>query len=432
MKRFLFISILIISSISLFSQHKARVMSYNLLNYTDFTPDTRNDYFKKVISSVNPDLLVVQEIKTEASVAQFLSSVLSSKYKAGAFIPNQVTFESNNAIFYKDSLFNFISNFPIIIPADPGTSERDISEFKLVHKFSKDTLIIFSAHLKASSGTTNEQRRLKEVIKLREHTEKLSDKANFIIVGDFNIYNTFEPAYGKLIETTTKNYFIDPINVVGVYNNSAFASIHTQSTRENSFGGGASGGLDDRFDFIMISQAVKDLGGIQFIDGTYTAYGNDGSHYNLSINFGSNTAVSKEIADALHFASDHLPVYADFSFEVSTSAGQSKNFPTNYSLHQNYPNPFNPTTTIEYIIPSGTRNIQDFSSSSSPRNNGINVTLKVYDVLGREVATLVDEYKTPGTYNCEWRIANSELSSGIYFYKLVAGNFSKMKKMVLI
>ncbi|MBM4171472.1 MAG: T9SS type A sorting domain-containing protein, partial [Ignavibacteria bacterium] len=41
-------------------------------------------------------------------------------------------------------------------------------------------------------------------------------------------------------------------------------------------------------------------------------------------------------------------------------------------------------------------------------------------------------YKTPGTYNCEWRIANSELSSGIYFYKLVAGNFSKMKKMVLI
>jgi exonuclease III len=411
-------------------------MSYNLLNYTDFNPDTRNENFKKVVSSVNPDILVVQEIKNESSVTQFLNFVLTSKYKAGVFIPNQVAFELNNAIFYKDSLFNFISNFPIIIPAEPGTSERDISEFKLVHKFSKDTLIIYSAHLKSSSGTTNEQRRLKAVSKLREHTEKLSDKSNFIIVGDFNIYSTFEPAYNKLIDAATKNYFIDPISAVGTYNNAAFASIHTQSTRENSFGGGAGGGLDDRFDFLMISQTVKDPGGIQFIEGTYTAYGNDGNHYNLSINFGTNAAVGKEIADALHFASDHLPVYADFSFEVSTSVEQSKNFPTDFYLYQNYPNPFNPTTTISFIIPSETRNLQDFSPDLSNdgrgRNDNIWVTLKVYDLLGREVATLVNEYKQPGIYNLQFSIRNSQLTTGIYFYKLTAENYSNIKKMIYL
>ncbi len=89
--------------------------------------------------------------------------------------------------------------------------------------------------------------------------------------------------------------------------------------------------------------------------------------------------------------------------------------PTEYKLEQNYPNPFNPSTKISYQLPvSG------------------NVTLKVFDVLGREVATLVDEYRDAGSYNLEFRIENLELSSGIYFYQLKAGEFVETKKMLLI
>ena len=87
--------------------------------------------------------------------------------------------------------------------------------------------------------------------------------------------------------------------------------------------------------------------------------------------------------------------------------------PTSFSLSQNYPNPFNPTTKIKYSIP-GERK----------------VILKVYDVLGRDVATLVNEVKQPGNYEVEFN--GSEYSSGIYFYKLEAGSFIQVKKMILL
>lgn len=89
--------------------------------------------------------------------------------------------------------------------------------------------------------------------------------------------------------------------------------------------------------------------------------------------------------------------------------------PTAYSLTQNYPNPFNPSTTIEYTIPKAEH-----------------VTLKVFDVLGREVATLVNEYKQAGRYNSQFSIRNFQLSSGVYFYRLQAGSYSTSKKMIII
>jgi hypothetical protein len=77
--------------------------------------------------------------------------------------------------------------------------------------------------------------------------------------------------------------------------------------------------MDDRFDMILLSQAVKDAGGITFLDNTYVNYGNDGLHFNDSINRPPNTAVGQQIADALHYGSDHIPVLATFRFEQNTT-----------------------------------------------------------------------------------------------------------------
>ena len=92
--------------------------------------------------------------------------------------------------------------------------------------------------------------------------------------------------------------------------------------------------------------------------------------------------------------------------------------PEEYSLSQNYPNPFNPATTINYTIP---KVASSFSS---------NVTLKIYDLLGREVKTLVNENKQPGSYQVQFEA--SELTSGIYFYTLSAGEFYQTKKLILL
>lgn len=86
--------------------------------------------------------------------------------------------------------------------------------------------------------------------------------------------------------------------------------------------------------------------------------------------------------------------------------------PKAYDLAQNYPNPFNPSTTIEFSIPSDAT-----------------VSLKIYDVLGKEVAVLANDYRSAGTYIVNWNASN--LSSGVYFYKLNAGNFTQTKKMFL-
>ena len=127
-------------------------------------------------------------------------------------------------------------------------------------------------------------------------------------------------------------------------------------------------------------------------------------------------------------------VFEDFP----TSVAPVPDIPTNYELSQNYPNPFNPSTRIRYSIPS--------VIASGTRQSQL-ITLKVYDILGNEVATLVNEKKESGNYEVEFRPGSSILNpaSGIYFYRLTAGDpsagsqngqagqsFVETKKMILM
>jgi len=98
---------------------------------------------------------------------------------------------------------------------------------------------------------------------------------------------------------------------------------------------------------------------------------------------------------------------------TSSLSEKGNNFPSGFQLSQNYPNPFNPSTTIKYEIPE-----MSF------------VTLKIYDILGNQIATLVNEEKPAGSY--EVNFDASGISSGIYFYKINSGNYSEVKKMVFI
>ncbi|MDP3581069.1 MAG: T9SS type A sorting domain-containing protein, partial [Ignavibacteria bacterium] len=108
-------------------------------------------------------------------------------------------------------------------------------------------------------------------------------------------------------------------------------------------------------------------------------------------------------------------------------SAQSEIFPTKFKLSQNYPNPFNPETTIEFTIP-----VVDANFASTTNH----VTLKIYDVLGREVTTLVDEYKQPGNYKATFNARHLstplEMTSGVYFYQLRSWSIVETKKFVLM
>ncbi|MEO8209061.1 MAG: endonuclease/exonuclease/phosphatase family protein [bacterium] len=295
------------------AQQQVKIMTYNLLNYPSPDTNIRNPYFRTVISSVNPDILVVSEMSSLTGVNTFMANVLnysSSTYSAGFFING---FDTDNALFFKTSKFNFIFNTAI------HTQLRDINEFKIADKIYGDTLRIYAVHLKANGSDSLQ--RAGEIDSLRKRTNQLPEGTDFIVLGDFNLYASTESAYKKLImdNPSDDGNFLDPLTLTGTWNRNSYAPYHTQSTRVRSFGDGATGGLDDRFDMILYSNAVKNFGGIKFIPGTYTAYGNDGQHFNDSINQIPNNAVSQSIANALHYATDHLPVYAVFEFGNATT-----------------------------------------------------------------------------------------------------------------
>ncbi len=122
----------------------------------------------------------------------------------------------------------------------------------------------------------------------------------------------------------------------------------------------------------------------------------------------------KLVKNALGFYS------TNFTYVPVEVAKKTKNqFPTKFSLSQNYPNPFNPSTTIKYSIP---RCTEYYSVQQT--------TLKIYDVLGREVATLVNKRQKPGNYEVKFNATN--LVSGVYLYQLKAGSFIESKKMLLL
>jgi len=414
------LSILLLAGTFIHSQERVKIATYNILNYPNNTA-VKNAKFQLITDEMHPDILVVQEILSQTAVDEFLNEVLNDEFEAGDFINGP---DTDNAIFYKDSLFSFISTGFIA----PSQGPRYISVFTLFHKITLDTLIIYSAHFKASQGVDNEARRLNEAATLRVFTDMLPVGTDFILVGDLNLYRGSEPAFVKLLDQSTSGYFLDPINRIGSWHtNSGFSDIHTQSPRTASLpDGGSNGGLDDRFDFILSSQSIIDQGGIDYVEDSYWAYGNDGLHFNTQI-INPPYPISLEIAFALHDVSDHLPVVAEFDFGVISGVEDEFVQPDGFVLFQNYPNPFNPTTKIKFTIPTSPLNPSPYQGEGQRERF---ITLIVYDVLGNLIATLVNEEKPSGTYEVHFDASN--LPSGIYMYRLTAGNISLSKKLILL
>lgn len=126
-------------------------------------------------------------------------------------------------------------------------------------------------------------------------------------------------------------------------------------------------------------------------------------------------SIGKTEADTIEFLiTDGNAIYLTKQFILQYS------LPTEYKLEQNYPNPFNPITKIRYSIPSTPLSLGE----------GLGVRLIVYDILGNEVTTLVNEQKEPGYYEVEFNASN--YASGVYIYRLQAGSFVSTKKMLMI
>ena len=413
MNKRIFLLLLILTGVTLNAQTKeiVRIASYNVKQYPGSVSNVKavTAALRKIMNQIKPTILLTVELDVNTAVQQVRDSVLTPKYKASTEVTIQWGTGNECAVFYIDSLLTYLGSTMI------SSSPRPIAEFKFVHKITHDTLIVFGAHLKANTSTpaTFVAERSKSVDDLRKVTNKLKPTDNYMVVGDFNILVASEPAFQKLIDQSTPGYVIDPLNSVAEWANNpiTYSNLLTESATK----------LTARFDMILYSQAIKDNGGIEYITDSFKIFGNDGLHANTNVTYSPANfwfANDASLGLAVTTASDHLPVYADFSFGVKTGVQTENILPTGYNLSQNYPNPFNPSTLIKYSISAvGTR-------------HAVSVQLKVYDLLGREVVALVNEEKSSGNY--EVKFDGSRLGSGVYFYTLRTGDFVQTKKMLLM
>ena len=158
---------------------------------------------------------------------------------------------------------------------------------------------------------------------------------------------------------------------------------------------------------------VRTVGTIEPFD----LYQNDYCDIIVAYTLGHGTDAINSITSAREKVGFAMDAYLSNFGQFPVSVDDDEFIINDFNLYQNYPNPFNPATVIRYQIP-----------------DAGNVTLKVYDVLGREVTTLVDEYKNAGSYEVEFSsiFNNRQLTSGVYFYKLTTDGFTQTKKMLLL
>ena len=294
-------------------------MTYNLWNYggeSDIDND-REDDLRLVIGETGPDLLVVQEVENEKGYTRFLEDVMNHTEEnwEGASFKDQPDTDIDIALYFKKGKYEVVSTGAVNTTSSWG--HRDAVEFVVRHLPSGQDLRLYGVHLKAGNSDSDAADRQSEASKLRAYLNDLNAGSHFLVMGDFNVYDGDEGGFQRLVESQDDNdgRLFDPIDQIGAWhNNSSFAAIHTQATRA-SYGGWNYGGMDDRFDFILASEAVLNASSVNYVVDSYSAFGNDGTRCcNEAINSGANGVVSADVADALYFASDHLPVIMDIEF----------------------------------------------------------------------------------------------------------------------
>lgn len=314
-----------------------RIVSYNLLNFPNGRTDcgssnvnlpNRADSLRKIMQYLKPDILAGCEIQTQAGCDSVLNRALNvfgtTDYQRAQWAVNSFGGDLQNMLFYNSEKLVLKEQRTI------QTSPRDINQYILYVKDATlpqhhDTCFIevFMCHLKAGSASADQADRAAQTQMLRTVLDSRPQGRHLFVCGDLNTYRSSEVCYQNLVSGGA-NFLRDPLNMPGNWtSNSSFAAIHTQSPRASgSTDCGVTGGLDDRFDHILVSQNVMDgTNQLQYNTNSYKAIGNDGNHYNQSILAGTNSQYPDSVVRALYYSSDHLPVKMDVTATIPVNYG---------------------------------------------------------------------------------------------------------------
>ena len=396
-----------------FAQTQIKAMMYNVLNYSDSEVSrNKTPFLSTILDEVEPDLFMVCEMIDEIGSNYLFENAIipyNENFQKAPFEENQSGNYSLQQMVYYNSK-KLILEETRVITADT----RDINQytFKINTENALSNPIrmeVFVTHLKASTGSSNRQRRLNSIQSFVSYTNNIADDSYVLFAGDLNFYTSNEEGYQHLIDDRNPIVMIDPIdrptpnfpddgvdyyenyNSTYFWNNSSFRDIHSQSTRTSNNGliddSGSTGGLDDRFDFIMMSENFNMSTDLYYINDSYQVIGNNGNCYNSFINNPNcSGGYSQTLRDALIEFSDHLPVVMEMETPENTLST-------------------NQISEINFI---GSNIIEDYLKIISP--NDMN-NLKIYSITGQ----LIDVKLTKNTGIDTIIIDVKHISKGIYY-----------------
>jgi len=299
-----------------FGQQYINAMFYNLYRFPVQPPANRENILKDILDTYHPDLFMNSELVNEVGADLILNVSLNhngiSKYARAPFVftHGDTTDPLHQMVFYNKEKLILLQQL-----AYP-TKVRDINHYTFLLNTVGDSIYLdaFVAHLKSSDGPANRQLRLEMIDTFVKKLEAVPSGHYVLLAGDFNFYSSYnEPAYQKILDTANAIVMVDPIHTPGKWNgNDSFKAIHTQATRLSSDGfgeGGASGGMDDRFDFIMMSENLEQQGTLRYVEGSYKAYGNNGNCFDNRIDaYDCEGPYPLALRQNLYNMSDHVPV----------------------------------------------------------------------------------------------------------------------------
>ena len=413
--------LILVCAFQLNAQTKIKTMFYNTLNYNSTSESqNRTHHLKTILEHVKPDLFMVCELKNQtASNFLYNNAILpiNNRFAKADFKYSQSPATGLQQMVYFNSEKLTLENQAVI-----PTNTRDINHYTFkINSVDSETnpikIEVFVTHLKASKGESNMQKRLESVAHFTRELERLPKNSFVLFAGDFNFYTSNEAGFKNIIDERNSIKIIDPINKLCptfpdnstdyfdennynsyyFWNNSSFADTHSQSTRSWQVNGdGAGGGMDDRFDFIMMSKNLTTSSDLFYVQNSYKAVGNNGNCYNSYVSNSSCTGVfSQDIRNALYYFSDHLPIVMSLETPKNTLSNPEKN------------------NSISFLKSNIVKSYLKLQMTEKVNN------LIIYNQLGQIL------FKTKNIDKSKLDIDVNHLQKGMYFIK--ADNYNSLK-----
>lgn len=330
-------SVLLAALLSLFvicghSQAQLRVVSWNTAGgpregLGDILEAIGNEDVNGIAKPI--DILSLQEQSSVATTTQLIVDELNTIYGPGTYARSVtdgatsgagrpgLIYNTTTVELVSESAFGFVST---------SNQARQTLRYEVLPIGYDTPVYVYSNHYKASTGATNEARRLVEAEAVRNNADALGQGTNIIYTGDLNMRSSSEQAYQELLSEGNGQAF-DPVNAAGTWHdNATFKPWHTQAPSTIPPGSLIGGGVDDRFDFQLVTDELLDNQGYSYIPGSYRVFGNNGTH-SLNGDISSGSGASPAILNTLEAVSDHLPVVADYQVPAILSWSNANTIP---------------------------------------------------------------------------------------------------------